>query len=76
MKSRWSNLPTGIYERHGIRMGDLGAAQKAAAMSVLQAALSGDGYRKVTEIIRGDEVLRTQSSGRGGRGPAFGEGEY
>ena len=28
-------------------------------MNLLQVALSADGYRKVTEIMRGDEVLRT-----------------
>ena len=79
MKSRWSNLPSGIYERHGVRMGDLTAPQKAAATTLLQAALSADGYRKVNDIIRGDEVLRTGASGRGGgrgRGPSFGQDEY
>jgi hypothetical protein len=61
-------------------MGDLTPAQRTAAMSLLQAALSPDGYRKVTEIIRGDEILRT-TGGRGRGGPGggglnFGEDEY
>ena len=78
MKSRWSNLPTGIYERHGVRMGDLTPPQKAAATALLQAALSADGYRKVTEIVRGDQVLRSGGGGGGGRGRGvtFGEDEY
>jgi hypothetical protein len=63
-KTRWSNLPTGIYERQGLRMGDLTRPQRAAVTTLLQAALSADGYRKVTEIVRGDEILKT--SGRGG----------
>jgi uncharacterized protein DUF3500 len=63
-KTRWSNLPTGIYERQGLRMGDLTPPQRAAVTTLLQAALSADGYRKVTEIVRGDEILKT--SGRGG----------
>src|SRR5690349_3181631 len=29
-KTNWSNLPSGIYERHSLRMGDLTPAQKAA----------------------------------------------
>ena len=58
-KTRWSNLPTGIFKREGLRMGDLTPPQRAAVTTLLQAALSADGYRKVTEIIRGDEVLRT-----------------
>ena len=67
-KTRWSNLPTGIFERQGVRMGDLTAPQRAAVMTLLAAALSQDGYRKVTEIIRGEEVLRTNQAGRGPRG--------
>jgi hypothetical protein len=78
-KTRWSNLPTGIFERQGLRLADLTAAQRAAAMSLLSAALSADGYRKVVDIMRGDDVLRNNAAG-GGRGPGggvvFGEGEY
>jgi len=86
-KTRWSNLPTGIFERRGLRLGDLTPAQKTAVMTLLRTALSVDGYRKVTEIMKGDEVLRTGQSGRGGGrgappggsgrgGPNFGEDEY
>jgi len=77
-KTKWSNLPTGIYKREGVRIGDLTPAQRAAVTSLLQAALSADGYRKVTEIIRGDEILRTNAAGggRGGSGVVFGEDEY
>jgi hypothetical protein len=80
-KTRWSNLPSGIYKRDGLRMGDLTPPQRAAAMSLLQAALSADGYRKVIEIIRGDEILRTGGDGRGRGAPGggkvnFGEDEY
>ena len=67
-KTGWSNLPTGIFERQGLRMGDLTPPQRTAVMNLLQAALSADGYRKVIEIIRGDEVLRTTDGGRGPRG--------
>lgn len=80
-KKRWSNLPSPMFGRMGIRLGDLTPAQRAAATTLLQAALSADGYRKVTDIMRGDEVLRTGGGGRGGRGPggggpAFGQDEY
>jgi hypothetical protein len=70
-KTRWSNLPTGIYHRDGLRMGDLAAAQRGAVTKLLQAALSADGYRKVIEIMRGDEVLKTGGGGapRGGGAP-------
>ena len=84
-KTRWSNLPTGIFRREGLRMGDITPAQRTAVMSLLQAALSADGYRKVTDIIRAEEVLRTTGGGAtggraGARGPAgpliFGQDEY
>src|SRR5262245_59099890 len=88
-RTRWSNLPTGIFERQGLRMGDLTPPQRGAVAKLLQAALSADGYRKVMEIVRGDEILRGNSGrgdGRGGggagRGPGggrglnFGEDEY
>jgi len=71
-KKRWSNLPTGIYKREGVRLGDLTPAQRTAAMSLLSTALSPEGYRKVVEIMRGDEVLR---GGPGGN-VRFGEDEY
>src|SRR5438132_5317762 len=88
-KARWSNLPSPMFQRTGLRMGDLTSAQRAAVMTLLRAALSQDGYRKAVDIMRGDEVLRTGQStdagrgGGGGRGrgaagggPAFGEDQY
>src|SRR5436190_8221275 len=81
-KTRWSNLPSPMYERRGIRLAELTQAQRDAVMKLMSVALSRDGYRKVTEIMQGDEVLRTQSGGggggRGGRGggPSFGKDEY
>jgi len=62
-----------------LRIGDLTSAQRASVMSLLTAALSRDGYRKVTDIMRGDEVLRSGGrggAGRGGGGVKFGEDEY
>jgi hypothetical protein len=86
-KARWSNLPTPMFQRTGLRIGDLTSAQRAAVMTLLSHALSRDGYRKAVDIMRGDEVLRTTQGpagaagapnrgGRGAGGPVFGEGEY
>jgi hypothetical protein len=72
-RKRWSNLPTGIFKREGLRMGDLTAAQREGAMKVLAAALSPEGYQKVVEIVTGDEMLRNGDSG--GR-LMFGRDEY
>src|SRR5215831_14400840 len=70
-KSKWSNLPVGIYKRNGLRWGDLSAAQREAALKLLATALSKQGLQKVKEIMEGDEALRTSDSGRGG-GPGAG----
>src|SRR5437016_6175469 len=67
-KARWSNLPSPMFRRVGLRLGDLTPPQRAAVTALLQTALSADGYRKVTEIMRGDEVLKTTGGGRGPRG--------
>ena len=82
-KTRWSNLPSPMFQREGLRLADLTQPQRAAVMTLLSTALSPDGYRKVTEIMRGDEVLKTNQAARGagrgggrGVGPAFGEAEY
>lgn len=72
-RKRWSNLPTTMVKRAGLRMGDLTKAQRDAAMAVLAAALSPQGYEKVVQIVEGDEILRKE--GGGGR-PMFGRDEY
>ena len=70
-KTRWSNLPVGIYQREGLRLGDLTPPQRTAVMTLLTRALSRSGYQKVQDIMQGDEVLRLGGDGRGGgcRGP-------
>ncbi len=73
-RKRWSNLPTGIVRRAGLRMGDLTKPQREAAMAVLAAALSKQGYEKVLAIVQGDEMLRTNGGGGGGRGGPGGPG--
>jgi len=62
-KTRWSNFPTGIFHREGLRMGDLTQTQRKAVMTLLSVALSDEGLTKVNDIVRGDEVLRTADTG-------------
>jgi hypothetical protein len=72
-RKRWSNLPTAILKRAGLRMGDLTKPQRDAVLALLAAALSAQGYEKVLQIMEGDEVLRKTDNG--GR-PMFGRDEY
>jgi hypothetical protein len=76
-KTRWSNFPSPFFQREGLRMGDLTPSQRAAANALLSVALSKDGYRKVTEIVRADEVLRQTDTGPGPGpgGPGGGPGD-
>jgi hypothetical protein len=72
-KARWSNLPSGAFTREGLRLGDLTPAQRTAVTTLLETAFSASGHRKVTEMVRADEVLR-ETAGRSGRGGGRGGG--
>lgn len=71
-KTRWSNFPVGMVPRNGVRWGDLSAAQRSAALTLLATALSKQGLQKVQEIIEGDEVLKATDSGVPAGGPPSG----
>jgi hypothetical protein len=74
-RTGWSNLPTGIFQRNGLRFGDMTLRQRQAALALVAAALSREGYQKVTDIMNGDEVLKNAGGGRtGGRQGARGPG--
>ena len=83
-RTGWSNLPSGIFQRNGLRLGDMTPRQREAAMALVAAALSREGYQKVTDIMNGDEVLKNRGGGRtggrpgggGGGGVRFGSDEY
>ena len=70
---RWSNLPTGIFQRKGLRMGDLKPEQFDAVMAVLKATLSSDGFQQVIDNMAGEETLN--AGGQRGR-VVFGKDEY
>src|SRR5258708_11167605 len=65
-RMKWSNLPTSMAPRAGLKMGDLSGPQRKAAMGLLAATLSQRGYEKVLAIVEGDEALRVASGGDGG----------
>jgi hypothetical protein len=76
-RRRWSNLPSGIFKREGLRLGDLTPPQRTAVMTLLAAALSRSGYQKVTAIMHGDEMLRQApaTNGPGSAGAAARQAE-
>lgn len=70
---KWSNFPTGIFQRAGLRMGDLNQAQRDAVYGILKVSLSAKGYQQVMDVVIGDEVLK--NSGASGN-LIFGQDEY
>ncbi len=56
-KPSWSNLPVTMVPRNGLRLGELTAPQRAAALESLAAVLSKDGYQKVIDIMNADDQL-------------------
>lgn len=73
-RRRWSNLPVGIFERKGVRWGDLDATQRSRVLALIKVTLSPRGYQQILDNVGGDEALR-KSSRRGGR-VAFGRDEF
>src|SRR5450432_4065471 len=49
-RTKWSNLPTTMVPRAGLKMGDLSGPQRKAAMGLVAATLSKSGYEKVLAI--------------------------
>lgn len=62
-KSRWSNFPTGIFTRAGVKIGSMNDAQRNALLSLLATTVSSKGYNKIINIVNADEALRASSSG-------------
>lgn len=63
-RDRWSNLPTSMVPRGGLRMGDLKDEQRKLVWAIIKATLSEYGYRQIVENVNGDETLGQASDGR------------
>ena len=78
----WSNFPTNLVERNGLSLADLDAEQQAAALAVMEAALSEQGYSRLEAIRAADAYLAANQSDSGdsgggpGGGLSFGEDLY
>lgn len=74
----WSNVPTAGFPRPGLALGELEPRQRRAAMTVLEAALSDEGYREVEENLAIDDYLSRAATVEGGVPPdvVYGSGYY
>ncbi|WP_425144946.1 DUF3500 domain-containing protein [Deinococcus sp.] len=72
-RARWSNFPTGIFQRQGLRWGDLSAVQRTSLIKLLGTVLSADGLAMVKQQMNADDVLKA-SGGLGNL--TFGSDQY
>src|SRR5437773_6858014 len=59
-RTSWSNLPVALVPRVGISLGALGIESKRMFHDLLRASTSSQGYHKIAEIMRHDDVLRAE----------------
>ena len=64
-RTNWSNLPSLMYDRGGLRLGDLTDAQRRSVHALLRASTSSQGYHKIAGIIWIDDVLSDEARAQG-----------
>jgi hypothetical protein len=57
-RTSWSNLPVAIVARVGVNVGALGVESRRRFHDLLRASTSSQGYHKIAEIMRHDDILR------------------
>lgn len=57
-RTDWSNLPSVIYPRSALALGELSDAQRVAFHDLMATAMSGEGYGEAATIIWIDDILR------------------
>jgi hypothetical protein len=67
----WSNLPASMVSRYGVSWGSLSTAQKTAATTLLNTALSDTGSTLHTGLQAADDYLNAN-----GGGSSYGAGNY
>jgi hypothetical protein len=56
-KPSWSNLPVTFVPRNGLALSELTKPQRAAALELVAAVLSKEGYQKAIDIMNADDQL-------------------
>jgi hypothetical protein len=62
-KTTWSNFPTGMVQRNGLRLGALDDDSRTAAMAVAKAVLSEEGYADFVGTQAADDYLNASGGG-------------
>lgn len=71
--ARWSNLPEGMFDRTGWRLGDLTPNAQAKLGGILRSVLSEEGFDMVMDNIYCDEALKVR---HGRPQPLYGADEF
>ncbi|MBB6451133.1 hypothetical protein HNR44_003127 [Geomicrobium halophilum] len=59
--THWTNLPANYENRNGTAIGDLPEESVRAALQLMKASLSEEGYKTLTEIMKADAFLLTDT---------------
>jgi Protein of unknown function (DUF3500) len=71
-KQKWSNFPTGAFQRAGLKWGDLSQPQQDAWLALMRASLSTEGYDRVLAEWAADDANATLT----GQSNLFGKQYY
>jgi hypothetical protein len=74
-RKKWSNLPWTLFEREGVRFGEMSPEQRLLVHKLIESPLSSQGYLKTTGIMRLDQILRERLP-RAAEEPMFGQDFY
>lgn len=70
---QWSNFPTTFVKRNGVRLADMSAEARAAAVSLAEAAAGAQGAKLLSELRAADQWLVTDGKASSAD---YGEGLY
>ncbi|MDE2833866.1 MAG: DUF3500 domain-containing protein [Bacteroidota bacterium] len=70
-RTNWSNLPDVLFDRGGLRTGDMSAEQRLQLHDLLRASSSSQGYLKLAGIMWLDDILREEALAQGDPGEGF-----
>ena len=68
-RTTWSNLPAIMYDRIGIRIGDLSDEQRRRLHDLIRASTSSQGYLKISGLFWMEDILQEQSQERLAQNP-------
>lgn len=71
-KQRWSNFPSGAFQRAGLKWGDLSTAQQDAWLAIMKASLSAEGYERIVAEWAADDANAAAT----GQSQLFGKAFY